>query len=97
MRTAMGVEMSPRAVRIYGWLQGRGIHLHPFSTDEDVRREMPQLQAALRAVEAEETAVDGRAEDALLQSLTDEELRALKVDLGAIMSRTPDRRVGGGR
>jgi len=90
MKTALGVEMSPRATRIYGWLQKHGTGLHPFSTDNCVKanwQKLCQLRDLLEKAQIEPT-------EEFLNELTLQQVQDMAVDLANIMRRTPDRRVG---
>lgn len=77
--TPQQVPMSPRMARVYGFLQGRGINLTPFSTDQMVLGFLPRLNAVLAEV-TKAPMEPGR--------------RDMIVDLETIMRRVPAARVG---
>lgn len=89
MKNPMGVEMSPRAERIYGWLQRRGIQITQWSTDQCVQTNYGKLQDALTALEKAQS----EKTEKFLDELTLTQVKDMEIDLRNIMRRTPDRRV----
>ncbi len=92
--TPDGVIMSPRASRIYGWLNARGIRITTFSTDTMVDEWMRsgQLQRALDDLHRWQAGVsDALRPQADLPSAG--ELAAMERDLIGIMGRGSAQRI----
>lgn len=87
MKTAHGVEMSPRMERLWTFIQSRRIQLHDWATDLDVLRELPELQVASAYL------AEGGGKDT--DPLTDREFEELRRDLAALMRRVPANRTEG--
>ena len=86
MKNPMGLEMSPRAERIYSWLNKRGIPLTQWSTDQCVQQWWGKLQDAAQLLQSDKP-------DEFLDNLPVDQVQAMERDLQAIMRRLPSQRI----
>lgn len=93
MITPLGVKMSERAARIYGWLAQNGMPFTTWSTDETVKRHAPKLREAIAYLE--NTMIDRNLGRQVVcdADVTSDQLLNMYEDLKAIMRRIPEARV----
>lgn len=89
MKNVMGVEMSPRAERIYSWLAQKGTGIHQFSTDQCVQNNWNKLCELRDLLEK----AQNTPTEPYLDNLTLQQVQDMAVDLRNIMRRLPKNRV----